>query len=568
LNSVIELVKGGEDAVTWSPDGERLCFVGEWTNREYLYTVDSRSGRGLLRYDVGLDELSSPCYSPDGKAVAFSGVNAGVSDIYVFDIATGRLDRLTSTRAHDDAPAWSPDGTRIAFSSERGGQSDLYVVDVAGKESVKITDTLSVERHPDWSPDGRRLAYTSDAGGIYNIHVVDLATGNARALTDCIGGAFSPAWSPDGNRIAFSYYRHGNMNLYVMNVDAASGDRPPAREQTRAAEFEAFGTPSLQIEDRAFEDRFRLETLLPVLLTNPFSFSDLRGDHQIIGNVAPTDSNAGTTFVAEVSYLDLTRRVDLVATAFTRMSASDTVEESDSGGLLGLRFPFDHFRSLLLGYTDYEHARRDTEGPDSTERYAGLVLTLSHDNRIGRGVDVTGGCLYEAGIAHHDESIAGDVSFTSYHFEHARYAALTRDQILALRVRLDTSSGAEREAFDIADVVRGTEPNLHEKRNRFGATMEYRFPVARDVKAHVLGSYLMLKDVRGYAFADVGYVTDRGWGQPFDDIPGAQWHHGFGLGLRLDCFLFQKAPFKLITEMARVDNEWRTIAGLVIDFQF
>ncbi|MCP6756817.1 hypothetical protein NL533_34845, partial [Klebsiella pneumoniae] len=36
--------------------------------------------------------------------------------IYLFDIASKSLDRLTKGTADESSPSWSPDGTRIAFT--------------------------------------------------------------------------------------------------------------------------------------------------------------------------------------------------------------------------------------------------------------------------------------------------------------------------------------------------------------------------------------------------------------------------------------------------------------------
>ena len=58
-----------------------------------------------------------PCFSPDGKQVAFvwSGETGDNLDIYVKRIGEDSLIRLTTDPAPDQSPAWSSDGRAIAF---------------------------------------------------------------------------------------------------------------------------------------------------------------------------------------------------------------------------------------------------------------------------------------------------------------------------------------------------------------------------------------------------------------------------------------------------------------------
>ena len=51
--------------------------------------------------------------------------------IYLFDIATKSLDRLTKGKADESSPSWSPDGTRIAFMSNRHDGSRSRAVEPA-----------------------------------------------------------------------------------------------------------------------------------------------------------------------------------------------------------------------------------------------------------------------------------------------------------------------------------------------------------------------------------------------------------------------------------------------------
>ena len=72
-------------------------------------------------------------FKPDGAGYLLSGRH---STIYLFDVATKKLDRLTTAKDYDEAaPSWSPDGARIAFMSNHAAdptaipKARLYVAD-------------------------------------------------------------------------------------------------------------------------------------------------------------------------------------------------------------------------------------------------------------------------------------------------------------------------------------------------------------------------------------------------------------------------------------------------------
>ena len=93
------------------------------------------------------------------------------ADLYVLDVTTGRLRRLTRTSRHEFSPVWSPDRRRIAFAVNLGGSElDVYTMRADGSEVARVTSSAGPDEEPTWLPDGR-LAYSSVRDGIGSIYV-------------------------------------------------------------------------------------------------------------------------------------------------------------------------------------------------------------------------------------------------------------------------------------------------------------------------------------------------------------------------------------------------------------
>jgi len=103
---------------SWSPDGLRIAFIGD--NWGIIYVI-GRDGSGLTEFDTNFDtnlhrQISDVAWSPDGETIAFS---SGVSEkhIYLFDIGTSVVTRLTQPGSSNFGLSWSPDGSQAVFSS-------------------------------------------------------------------------------------------------------------------------------------------------------------------------------------------------------------------------------------------------------------------------------------------------------------------------------------------------------------------------------------------------------------------------------------------------------------------
>lgn len=212
-------LREGVSSYVWSHDGARIAVV----SRDSLTREEEAQRR---RRD------DPQVYEGDLR----------MNHIWVVDVASGAATKVTSGAFTVSAPpSWSPDGARLAFQASptplvRDERHDIYVVDIASEQLDRITTGSDAESAPAFSPDGKTLAFTllphefaPHKDGIMprtlrNARVVtfDLATrtltNHARPDFDVSPGAVR--WSPDGKALWFTASDRVYQSLYAYDITA------------------------------------------------------------------------------------------------------------------------------------------------------------------------------------------------------------------------------------------------------------------------------------------------------------------------------------------------------------
>ncbi|MGE0704106.1 MAG: BamA/TamA family outer membrane protein [Vicinamibacterales bacterium] len=234
----------------WSSDSSKLAVASISGGDPALVIFDAPNGRREQTIEIGeLDEIFNPTWNPEGTAIAFTGMTRGLTDLFVYELGTGELRRLTNDPYTDIQPAWSPDGRYIAMATDRFsskldvldiGDYRLALVDPAsGAVSQLAAFTTGKNINPQWSPDSQSLYFLSDRDGISNIYRATLA-GVVTQITTVSTGvtgitATSPALSIASKTgvAAFSVYDGGSHHVYTLDV--ADRGQPLAEVETNAA---------------------------------------------------------------------------------------------------------------------------------------------------------------------------------------------------------------------------------------------------------------------------------------------------------------------------------------------
>lgn len=241
-------------AGAWSPDGRWFAFAATRRGHAVLVMHDMRmpGGEREIAFDT-LGQILSLAWAPDGGALVFSALAGGVTDLFHYDLARGRLRPLTSDPFADLHPAWSPDGRTIAFVTERYssdlallrfGRPQLATIEIESRVLSPVAPLPGVlQINPQWSADGRRLYFVANPGGASNIFSVDVSSGMVRQVTALDAGVSgltptSVAMSLAGRApvLAFTVYTGGRYRLALLENARSLEGVPLAEPAAPAAE--------------------------------------------------------------------------------------------------------------------------------------------------------------------------------------------------------------------------------------------------------------------------------------------------------------------------------------------
>jgi dipeptidyl aminopeptidase/acylaminoacyl peptidase len=265
----------------WSPDSRRIAYFSDrdGSNQIWLLNPDTKATEPLTRlarWQAVDPRTVQPAFfrwSPDSRSIAFAafwpiqpdsgrdftrmtrGQSVGVNwtkedrwpgtrtttnaSLWLVDVGSRRVRRLTDDSLHVADIAWSPDGSRIALSAGARPEdvpykSDLYLLDVRSRAVKLLLAQPGWDAVPEWSPDGRWIAFETQRGRVdwnYSSYlaVVSPEGGEPRYLApgfdqEVANWPHLLGWAADSRSLYFYAYVRLGHHVYRAGLDGAPAE--------------------------------------------------------------------------------------------------------------------------------------------------------------------------------------------------------------------------------------------------------------------------------------------------------------------------------------------------------
>lgn len=637
---ILPLTFEGIHTVAWSPDGKDIAFIGQTAKQTdvYIYNIESKQLTNITN-DIFSD--LSLCWSNDSKKIFFSSDrdnylktdltadsvkiknhNYSQTDIYSIELSTKKIIRLTNTPiSKESSPVCSADGSELLFISDLNGINNIYKFNLDLKnDPIPITNSISGIYQLSTSTDGKKLTFSSLYESSFNIFLLTnpfdkdleldelpktkyieklLSKDNEKILE--IEGSTD---EKDSSKISTMEFFTGNYvdttKVYGNNIQIDFGNYVFGKDSILVSDSlkdmsdeKIKPVNNLDENGNYYVNKYKItfspdliyanagySTLYGLLGTTVLSFSDVLGNHKIIGltslQIDLKNSDYG------LAYYYLPKRINLGIEMFhtarfvylTR-GFSDNLFRFRNLGISGsASYPINRFYRIDSGLSWLNLSSENLDDPaEPTDKVSYVIPSASfvHDNVLWGYTSPVDGTRYRFDVLGNPGIGKTKLSFYSILGDYRTYWRFWNDYSFAFRLSGGLSGGANPQRFFIGGIENWINRNFAsttiplESASDFAfltpalplrgfdyaeqigtkyslMNLELRFPLIRYLLTGALP--LLFSNVVGVVFADIGTAWNRNQDLRFfekdinNNIVSRDLLMGTGVGARLYLLYF------------------------------
>jgi len=556
----------------WTPDGKSVVFSSDRQG----YTSPSMVGPNFDIYKHDYSQL----------------------DLYRLNIETGAIERLTNTELNDELfPAVSSDGSQVLFISDANGIYNIYkkrinlesedtVKSVTDLPAIPVTNSLNGIYQFSLSADGKKLVFSSLYQSAYDLFLLSNPFNinlKKKSLEPTI--FYAGIGTPTGTKIFMSNSEADSSSDASVEQDTTAKEEgiqiftgeyvEDKNEKDSTTDYSGYAFGKAIGRDTANpQDNFKVENLDPqgnyyvnkykitftpdliyanagystlygLLGTTVLSFSDLMGDHRIVGvtslQIDLKNSDYG------LAYYYLPNRVDFGIEGFhtarfvylQRGNYDDLFRFRNYGLVLNASYPISRFYRVDAGLSWLNVSSENldnVEEPMENNTYVVPSLSFIHDNVLWGYTSPIEGTRYNFTLFGNPRFSEKSLSFYSITGDYRHYFRFFYDYSFVTRFSGGYSGGNNPQRFfmggtenwvnrtfstghiplenasDFAFLSPAMPMRGYDYAEKIGSkyglvNMELRLPIIRYLITG--GLPLFFQNILGTAFIDAGTTWDK-----------------------------------------------------------
>jgi Tol biopolymer transport system component len=518
-SEILPFRKDGIQSVAWSNDGDKIAFVAHNPHQSdiYLYSFSTSQVRNLTN-DIFSDV--DPAWSHDDKKIFFasdrndnlnsyalpdsfriSTHNYSQKDIYSIDLESMIIERITDLPYSDEtSPIADADGRELLFVSDLNGINNIYKISLIGDTTavIPITNSVSGLYQLSASRDAKKLLFSSLNQASFNLfqmnnpfdpktddteikptlfkeeltrsltretevndQIVEEETKANDTLVQIFTGSFIDTTSVYGDSVKMDF------NTFVFGKDVKITEDTSYRAKFvlsdnldkdgnyRVNRYKITFSPDLIYANAGYS------TLYGLLGTTVLSFSDVLGNHRLIGvtslQIDLKNSDYG------LAYYYLPGRMNFGFEAFhtarfvffSRGPELNLFRFRNFGGVVSASYPISRFNRFEGGLSYLNVSSENLDNPyETADRTSYLIPALSYvfDNALWGYTSPIDGSRFRFDVFGNPGVTGRRLSFYSLLGDYRSYARFWTDYSFAFRLSGGFSGGANPQRFFIGGI--------------------------------------------------------------------------------------------------------------------